>query len=264
MARYLGAHPAVRVADRKELHFFDQNFDKGVDWYRAQFPDVADGVLVGEGTPAYLGDTLALERISEVLPDARLLVSVREPVARIWSHYWLWHERRLDVRSFPDALDHELEAYERDGPDAAEIPYLRNSMYAHQLSYLRQRFEPERIHVVVFERMVASPEEQYASVCEFLGVDPTERPANLGEPINPYVRIRSLKLREWTKKARKSPLRRVVARLNTKTDASYPEMPSEHHARLTGFFAPHNADLRELLDDPIPEWPTSHDREREA
>src|SRR4051812_9293771 len=103
LVRYLGAHPRVYVG-RKEVHFFDRHFDKGIDWYKSQF-DAPSGVLaVGEGTPRYMFDPVAVQRMARVLPDAKLVVTIREPVARAYSHYLKNVARGVEKLAFDAAV----------------------------------------------------------------------------------------------------------------------------------------------------------------
>ena len=93
---YLCAHPEVRAAARKEVHYFDLNYARGASWYRSMFPlavalasDRRGGrrVLVGEASPYYLFHPLAAQRASALVPSAQLIVLLRDPVERAWSHY---------------------------------------------------------------------------------------------------------------------------------------------------------------------------------
>jgi hypothetical protein len=68
VARQLGEHPDVFMAPQKEIHFFDFHWEKGIEWYRAQFRGAGDESAVGEASPSYLHDPFAIERIAGTLP----------------------------------------------------------------------------------------------------------------------------------------------------------------------------------------------------
>ena len=96
LASYLAAHPGVVPSKRKEVHFFDLNYEKGVDWYRSHFP-IARGqglrrrmrgrrMLTGEASPYYIFHPLAASRAFDLLPAARVIVLLRNPVDRAYSH----------------------------------------------------------------------------------------------------------------------------------------------------------------------------------
>src|SRR5271167_4574735 len=84
MASYLAAHPRVAPSKCKEVHFFDLNYEKGVDWYRSHFPiGVGEGLLgrlrgrqmqTGEASPYYIFHPRAASRAFDLLPAARVIV----------------------------------------------------------------------------------------------------------------------------------------------------------------------------------------------
>ncbi len=107
---YLGEHPKIQVARRKELSFFvDEPLPRGeghrgVEWYRSWFsPDFA---VRGEATPAYTSARFGVtpERIRSVVPDVKLIVCVRDPVARAVSHYPQAREDWYESRAIEHAL----------------------------------------------------------------------------------------------------------------------------------------------------------------
>jgi hypothetical protein len=102
-------HPHVRAAAHREIHYFDQNFEKGVEWYRVHFrPGTNRGgrrTITGESSPSYLAGKQVPQRVAEVVPEARLIALLRNPVDRAYSHY------QMDVRvgqmrlSFEQVID---------------------------------------------------------------------------------------------------------------------------------------------------------------
>ena len=101
---YLIEHPQIAPATRKELHYFDLNYAAGDEWYRSQFPQFPDTpfdgrlTVTGEASPYYLFHPMAAERCASVVPDAKLIVMVRDPVERAYSHYHHERARNVDVR----------------------------------------------------------------------------------------------------------------------------------------------------------------------
>jgi hypothetical protein len=85
----LTKHPHVQLAAFKEVHYFDLLFEKGIEWYRGCFlqPRWKDGkmTITGEATPAYLVHPHAAERMADVIPEARLIAMLRNPVDRTYS-----------------------------------------------------------------------------------------------------------------------------------------------------------------------------------
>lgn len=255
LARYLGAHPQVFMAEQKEVRFFNSNLNMGLDWYKSQFRNALPDQIVGEATPAYMSNSAAMASMAEILPDARLIAVLREPASRAWSHYWMRRERGKEDRTFSDAVSQEMRIISSDGPDSTELHYLSNSMYAHHIRRAIRLFSEEAVRVVIFEQMLANPADEYAAVCRFLQVSPDFLPAGLGTPINSYVTFRSLGLRRASKGLPR-PLRRALDRINTRRDMSYPELDEESRRTLSEFFAAANQDLEELLVRQVPEWST--------
>lgn len=194
--RYLWEHPNVLPAMYKELHYFDLNHDRGFDWYLGHFPtrwrmsrlaSARGGVaLTGEATPYYLFHPLVPERLTSAVPDARLIVMLRDPVARAISHYH--HERRLGVEtlSLPAALDAEADRLAREEERLVRDPayasfahqhfsYQARGRYAEQLERWLGRVPRERILIVDADRFFAAPAEGFRAVTSFLGLPPVER-----------------------------------------------------------------------------------------
>ncbi len=250
--RYLDAHPEIGMVP-KELGFFTERFDEGIDWYRAQFAQIGSTRVLGEATADYLARDSAMHRIAEVLPKVRLVASLRDPVERTWSHYGLLQARGRETRTFEAALDTEEAALAEHGPNAPGVVYLYHSAYDVHLERVYRLFGRQQLHVSIFERMVKDPAATYRSICRFLGVDDTFVPPNLGRAVNPQVGFRSLRIRSWSKRL-PVPLRRVVDRLNTRQAARRPDLSPALRARLQEYFAPRVRRVEELLGDELPEW----------
>lgn len=140
--RYLCQHPDVYGADTKEVHYFDNNYNRNPLWYRSKFDFYGDGIAI-EATPKYLFDEPSLWRMSVLLPDVKVIAVLREPVARAYSHYM--HVRRgmgrwgTDHRSFEEAVRADIRfARERRILGRNEYfdiyhSYVRRGMYAPQV-----------------------------------------------------------------------------------------------------------------------------------
>jgi len=160
--RYLDAHPGIAMSRAKELDFFldDGSWSRGLEWYASQFDGRAS--VRGESSPNYTNLPVSAgvaERIAEVLPDARLLYMVRDPIDRALSHYV--HARGLgrEDRSVGEALAE---------PDSR---YMRRSQYRRQLAPFVARTPPERVLVVAQEDLRDRRRQTLREVFEFLGVD---------------------------------------------------------------------------------------------
>ncbi len=168
---YLRSHPEVFMSETKEVNFFleERNWGRGREWYERQF-DGADGArAVGEASvrysmyPKYQG---VPERIAALVPDVRLVYVVRDPVARMVSHY----EHRVRANRDDGRLEESL----------LENPvYLDTSRYALQIERYLEHFAPDRLLVVVSEQLRDDRDRVLEDVFGFLGVDRTWRSETL-------------------------------------------------------------------------------------
>jgi hypothetical protein len=191
----LAGHPDVAPSIRKEIHFFDRNFRKGPAWYRAHFPRRAPvragGPAVrtstGEATPYYLFDPACPTRVASLLPDVRLIVLLRDPVDRAYSH-WA-RERRLgrEPLDFEAAIAEEERRLDRErrtngtagayaGPHHRHHSYLARGHYAEQLERWLARFPRDRFLVLRSEDLYGQPREALRAAERFLGLRTWEPP----------------------------------------------------------------------------------------
>jgi hypothetical protein len=204
---YLCEHPMIFPAGTKEVHFFDREWDRGVDWYRTRFPRTLrlrarsfmrrGQAATGEATPYYLAHPLVPSRARSVVPDAKLVAVLRDPVERAFSHY------RMTVRKGHESLDFEsaLEAEaERIGPDLEQVRrgldpspvlqrhgYAYRGFYAEQLERWHQHYAADQMLVLAFADLVERPSDLYARILGFLDLEvPAEPPEftvpNRGDP----------------------------------------------------------------------------------
>jgi hypothetical protein len=179
---YLRRHPEITGPSWKEVSFFDRHWTRGEAWYRGNFPNVwrSRGDLIGEASPSYLFHPLAPRRVAELVPAAKLIVLVRNPVERAYSHYQ--HEVALgrEPLSFEEALAAEDERTAGEEARLAAEPgyfshawwnytYRARGRYAEQLERWLEVFPREQLLVLPSEELLREPEATHAFVLEFLG-----------------------------------------------------------------------------------------------
>ena len=228
---YLYRHPDISGPAWKEVSFFDRHWTRGERWYRGHFPRGA-APPVGEASPSYLFHPAAPQRVRSLVPEARLIVLLRNPVDRAFSHYQ--HEVALgrEPHTFEQAL--ALEESRTAGEIEAMLAepryfsqawwnwtYRARGLYAEQLERWYDVFPREQLLVVFTEELAAAPAETYARVLEFVGAPPHD----LGE----YPRVFS---------------------------REYDEMRPETRRELESFYAEPNRRLSELLGRE-PAWASS-------
>jgi hypothetical protein len=251
LARWLGAHPEVFVSPRKEVHYFDLNYERGPGWYASHFADAGDAKAAGEATPVYMYRPEVPGRIAGLLPSARLVVVLRHPVDRAWSHYWLNREKRRERLSFEDALAAEPERL-ATAPTPWTWAYVDRGRYVEQLERLASLFPASQLHVLLFDDLANDPAGTFAAVTRFVAVDDGVVPPAVGRRANAYRRVRSGRVADLTRRW-PSRLRDAVGRLNTRP-AAYPTMAPETRERLLVEFAGPNAELARWLGRDLSGW----------
>jgi hypothetical protein len=220
---YLVQHPGVIEPLRKEVHYFDMNFERGEAWYRAHFGRVGEPGLNLDSSPYYLFHPAVPQRLATLLPEARLIVLLRDPVRRAYSHYWHERDKGRETLSFEDAIAAEAErlgdSQQRlaDGtlersPEHQHFSYLARGRYAEQLERWFAVVPRERFLVLRFEDLARDPLGVLNVTLDVLGL--------------PGVASVSLEAR------------------NTRR---YPPLAEATAARLREHFEPHNRRLEALL-----------------
>jgi hypothetical protein len=179
--RILADHPQVAVPETKEVDFFSYRYDRGYQWYERCFVGAADARARGEISPSYFCEPAVPERVARYVPDARIIVSLRDPVERALSNH------RHEVREgHLVGADLTFETGLDNNP-----MYVEQGRYATHLKKWLDYFPREQILVVLMEDVASDPLDVARSVYRFLGVDADFIPAGLTERYNPSFATRS-------------------------------------------------------------------------
>lgn len=183
-------HSHVARPVGKELHFFNYDYWRGVNWYRSFFPTAASrrlarrrggDLVAGEATPYYLFHPAVPSRVAETIPDARLIVLLRNPVDRAYSHYQKTRRMGFEWLSFEKAIAVEDKRLAGEEERLAADPryrsehhrrhaYLARGHYADQLERWLACFPRDQLLVLLAEDYFARPAEAHAETLEFLGL----------------------------------------------------------------------------------------------
>ena len=172
----LRRHPEVASAETKEIHFFDDHWKEGTGWYRRHFQSVfrraagrrrGASFVTGEATPRYLFSPKVPARVAEILPHARFVALLRDPVTRAYSHFQ--HNRRHDrePRPFAEAVDAEVAGHAA-GQERVKPSYLARGLYADQLERWWSHFPRERLLIRTSEEFFADTPAVLDDVCAHL------------------------------------------------------------------------------------------------
>jgi hypothetical protein len=178
---YLAGFGDVALPAVKELHFFD---DEAQNWaapdygaYHAQLPE-ADGRPCGEATPIYSYWPRSLERICAYNPAVKLILLLRDPVARAWSHWKMEYARGVERQPFAWCIragrqrlfDAEPWGHER------EVSYVERGFYGEQVEHALSLFPREQLLILKSEDLRADPTEPVAAVRRFLRLPEAQAP----------------------------------------------------------------------------------------
>ncbi|XP_074512151.1 heparan sulfate glucosamine 3-O-sulfotransferase 4 [Sebastes fasciatus] len=161
----LRVHPDVRAVGN-EPHFFDRNYEKGLDWYRDLMPSTLEGQITMEKTPSYFVTNHAPKRIHSMARDIKLIIVVRNPVTRAISDYTQTLSKKPEIPTF------EVLAFKNRtlGLIDASWSALRIGIYALHLESWMQYFPLSQMHFVSGERLIVDPAGEMAKVQDFLGL----------------------------------------------------------------------------------------------
>jgi len=186
----LADHPQVAMARpvRPEPKVFlsEEVVERGVDWYHQSFFPHADAAaLLGEKSTSYLESPEAIGRVAAVLGRPRILVQLRDPVARAVSNWGFSRAHGLEQRPLAEALRANLEGPLPWDPEATSVSpfaYLERGRYVDHLSPWLEAFG-DLVRIQLLEDLVAEP-DRIGELYAWLGVDGGVRPDSLGQPVN--------------------------------------------------------------------------------
>lgn len=270
---YLGEHPDVFVSPVKETNYFAYGVDaegrllygdpevhrfpiRSLGEYEQLFADARHAAAIGEASPIYLECPHAAARILALLPDVRIICSLRHPVDRAYSDYLMYLRRR--GRRFDPARDlSATAAWAR--PDSH---WMRIGRYHEQLSRYFDVFSRAQIHVSLFDDLKRSAQALVQDVYRFLNVDAGFVPdfatphAAGGIPASRFLEglfmsraIRSA-VQPWVPRWAAN----WVRRLRTRNMRQAPGLPAELKRELTGHFREDIARTSELIGRSLQHW----------
>lgn len=251
----LQAHPQCFVPECKDIYFFDRYYQRGMAWYLDFFQEAKPHHLaVGELSHDYMFSSEALERISNDLPNVKLLTCLRNPIDRSFSHYLYLVRSGLTKLPFREAL--------------TEFPeILEHSLYWKYLSPWFAEFGIERIKVLWFEMLRDDP-EKFANEClQFLGVT-TEMDFNFRQKVRvaskPRVYVIAKAMKAGANFARRVRMEKLVGRIKHSrvssilykpySDKEKPKLSELDRKYLKDFFSEDIQKLESLLGVRLRHW----------
>ena len=210
---YLTGHPQVVSASKKEVHFFDSPaFRRGEGWYRSNFPpqssENGQKTITGEASPYYIYHPLVPKRAASLIPNAKLIALLRNPVDRAYSDYNHRVNDGIETLSFEEAIEAEAERIKGEkermlseegyfSPNHRRYSYLARGVYVDQLEDWHEHFDRDQLLLLKSEDFFKDTRKMMGVVCDFLGL-PEWEGGNFGqgrnrrryEPMKPETRAR--------------------------------------------------------------------------
>lgn len=273
---YLKKHPQVCITPYRATRFFTQDlgyfdggdesgpllsgrYSKGVKWYESLFRDCIGADAIGEITLSYMSTSDSPGLIHQTIPDVRLLFILRNPVDRIYSHYWEERKGGLNLPDFKTLVETEHPRFRR---------YLYVSSYHLHLALYNDIFPPEQIFVFLFDDLQEDTRNLVNRIYQAIGVDSNFVPPNIDTRFNPAGLNRIDLIQRWMnssiiqKLSTEMPLwlykflgsiRQRVINFNTVT-TRYPPMEPEIREKLISELDSSITFVEQYLDRPIPSW----------
>lgn len=233
LACNLGRHPGVTIPTG-EIHYFSKQPEKGDNWYLSLFkhPDKVQG----EKSPTYLYYARCHEHMHRLLPEAKLILLLRDPVERAFSNWTMrYNDKRLIQQGmafnrtngnklksldFDKLLDHYLENREEPYTWEKPLDIFHRGLYIRQIESLLKLYRREQLLILVSEQFFKEEQGGYDTVCRFLNI-PSFKPG----------RFEKQRMGNYKK-----------------------ELPEESRKKLRGFYRPYNRELVDLLGEHTVEW----------
>lgn len=254
-------HPQVTMSHTKEIDYFSYHYDHGLQWYQRQFPDDSTTKILGEISPSYFHEPAVPERVKAQAPQAKLILSLRDPVKRALSN----HKHEVRVNHF-SGDDLSFEAGMRNNP-----MYVEQGLYARHYSRWRKYFPDRQILVVFFEDIIRDRHSVAKRIYRYLEIDDDHRAAAIDNRSNPGHINRFTGLEKFRNSlhhgaktigldglwnlAGQSGLRWLYGRVNKlPADTLIPPMTQASKSQLRQIFAEDIKQLGPMIDSPHPQW----------
>jgi len=194
--RALNKHPAMmpNVINAKGIHYFDTSYHRDLAWYLAHFPThverkshadkVGHKAIVGEASPYYLYHPAGAERMARAIPDAKIIVLLRDPVKRAISHHlhmvFEGHEPIEDIDQALDMESSRLEGIEQHlltepsfvSRSHQHYSYTERGHYARQLEKFFEHYDRNNVLVMTTDKLISDSQSSLSTIQSFIGLEP--------------------------------------------------------------------------------------------
>ena len=192
---YLLQHPDIHPPIGKEIDYFDRLYYKGINWYKVRFPLKLHRFfrknffhrqfLTGEATPRYIKHPHSINRIKNIIPNAKFIVLLRNPIDRAYSHYNMNIHNGYEYKTFESAIKTEEDRIKgrfekmKNNPnfyswDYDLFAYLNHGIYFDKLQRWFNIFPKNQFLIIQSEEFLKNPSKIYYQTLEFLNLEKWE------------------------------------------------------------------------------------------
>ena len=168
-------HPDVYVPDGDATHFFDIYYYRGLDWYRTFFQDAVGYRQIGDTTPSFMRSHTSRVRMARFNPAAKIIVTLRNPIERAFSHYWHEKKKRKINYRFEECLSNNVDIFD---------DWIATGFYYSHLTDLFALFPRQQVLVLFYDDLQESPTDFLDRTLRFLEVDTDFEPSVLKQAVN--------------------------------------------------------------------------------
>lgn len=248
LASNLMCHPDVYMPVQKELHFFDRNYQNGIEWYEAFF-NGRNERAIGEATPAYLYFEQIPGLIHRHMPEVKLIVLLRSPIERAYSHYW---NIRAKAKKGDENYSMSFEEKIRRTPRLIE-----EGMYAQNLKRYLQLFRREQLLVLLYDDLKRDPRGLLRAVYDHIGVREWYENRLVEQMVNASASKvgQSALAYKLYRGMMRVGLYDMANRVDSWNRGTLPEMnPSTHAMLLEKYYLGEIRELQAMLGRDLTEW----------
>lgn len=175
LRKYLLKSSKVCSSLTQEVHFFDGKYEKGIDWYKSNFPILSRKKIL-DTTPSYMFKEMCLERIYKTVPNAKMIAVLRKPIERTISHYKHSKRNGEETRDFRSAIEEDINMIEKRGALGRndyydkKRAYVRKSLYHPQLKRFDHKYG-ENLFVIKTSDLKHRRRQTMEKVFSFLSIN---------------------------------------------------------------------------------------------
>jgi len=222
LINYLNQHPEIFIQEC-EPHFFDTTEPTEAEIIKYENAFNTNKLIIGEKTPAYNYLQFAMDRIYKYNPNMKLILILREPIARAFSQYNMkLNQQKKTLNEQQIMIDFEKE----ENIKLAELKkngnyYIVRGKYDEIIRYIFSKFSSENVYIGIAEEIKANKQKYYTEIIHFLGA---------------------------------KPLNRINENVDTHIGQYKKSIPKPLEEKLYHIYKPHNERLYEILGRKIESW----------